>query len=617
MQGHHRQHGLLIRLAALAPALGLSCSPPALADPDRPVPPTVHDLAWGEVLFDFYQDDYVPAITRLLAARERGELIEHADEAELVLGGLYLDYGLHRQAAVIFERLLDERASPPVRDQAWFFLARIRYARGDAEGAALALGEIGDALPARLDPERYDLQARVLLARGQSEDAARLLARAELPGGWRYFGQFNLGVALIRSGAPGEGEAWLERVGAARVAGPELTTLRDRANLALGYERLLAGNAAGARAALDRVSLDGPYTTRALLAAGWAEAGQEDYRRALTPWLALGDFDRLDVAVQESLLAVPYAYDRLGASLQAVEHYQRAVDAYEAEVLRIDAARRQIEAGGMTAAVLREDGGSAADTGATIGRYLEDLLAEERFLVVVEELRATGRLRRLLEARADSIEAFGDMLDAQRRRYAGRRPEALAATDEKKLDGLRARHEAQTAALASIRANADVMALTDPRERRLAARLAAVREAADGPGGDAAAAARARFLSGVLYWQVHADFPARLRRAQKTAAATGRTLADAEQRLAAVRAAARDEPDEYRNFDQRIAAAAGRLETLRRRTRAVILAQSRFLEDLAVAELLARRERVTEYLGQARFALAASYDRAAVAEAGP
>jgi hypothetical protein len=617
MHGDHRQHGWRIRLAALAPMLALLWSGPVFAEPDRPVPRTVHDLAWGEVLFDFYQDDYVPAITRLLAARERGELIEHADEAELVLGGLYLDYGLHRQAAVIFERLLEERASPPVRDQAWFFLARIRYGRGDADGAARALNQIGDGLPARLDPERHDLHARVLLAQGQSGEAARLLARADLPGGWRYFGQFNLGVALIRSGQPGDGEAWLDRLGGARVAGPELTTLRDRANLALGYERLLAGNAAGARAALDRVSLDGPYTTRALLAAGWAEAGQEDYRRALTPWLALGGFDRLDVAVQESLLAVPYAYDRLGARLQAVEHYQRAVDAYEAEVLRIDAARRRIEAGGLTAAVLGDDGGPAAGPGDALGRYLEDLLAEERFLVVVEELRATGRLRRLLAARAGSIEAFADMLDAQRRRYAERRPRALAATDENRLERLRARHDAQTAALASIRANADVMALTDGRERRLAQRLASVREAAGGPGGDAVAAARARFLSGVLYWQVHAEFPARLRRAEKTAAATGRALAQAEQRLVGVRAAARSEPADYRNFDQRIAAAAGRLETLRRRTRAVILAQSQFLEDLAVAELLARRERVTEYLGQARFALAASYDRAAVVEAGP
>jgi len=53
---------------------------------------------------------------------------------------------------------------------------------------------------------------------------------------------------------------------------------------------------------------------------------------------------------------------------------------------------------------------------------------------------------------------------------------------------------------------------------------------------------------------------------------------------------------------------------LRGRTGTVMLAQSEYLGDLAVTELMARHERVADYLGQARFALAASYDRAAVAE---
>ena len=98
----------------------------AESDPDRPVPQTAQDLAWGEVLFGFFQDRHVHAITRLLVARDRSELVEHEEEAELVLGGLYLGYGMHRQASVIFERLLERHGDPAVRDQAWYFLAQIR-----------------------------------------------------------------------------------------------------------------------------------------------------------------------------------------------------------------------------------------------------------------------------------------------------------------------------------------------------------------------------------------------------------------------------------------------------------------------------------------------------------
>ena len=40
------------------------------------------------------------------------------------------------------------------------------------------------------------------------------------------------------------------------------------------------------------------------------------------------------------------------------------------------------------------------------------------------------------------------------------------------------------------------------------------------------------------------------------------------------------------------------------------------LEQLAIGELQARHDRVSAYLAQARFALAASYDRATLAEVG-
>jgi hypothetical protein len=60
-----------------------------------------------------------------------------------------------------------------------------------------------------------------------------------------------------------------------------------------------------------------------------------------------------------------------------------------------------------------------------------------------------------------------------------------------------------------------------------------------------------------------------------------------------------------------------RLGALRERVNRATQRQAAQLENLAVEELTARQRRVTAYLGQARYALAASYDRAALAEATP
>ena len=72
-------------VAAAALALPALDAAGARADDDGVV---VQDLAYGEVLFEFFQEDYFAALTRLLAAQKRGELEHHGPEAELMLGGI-------------------------------------------------------------------------------------------------------------------------------------------------------------------------------------------------------------------------------------------------------------------------------------------------------------------------------------------------------------------------------------------------------------------------------------------------------------------------------------------------------------------------------------------------
>ena len=75
----------------------------------------------------------------LMVSQHFDRVARHADEAEVLRGGMLLSYGMHREAGEIFARLIDKGAPPPVRDRAWFYLAKIRYQRGylaEAEGRA-------------------------------------------------------------------------------------------------------------------------------------------------------------------------------------------------------------------------------------------------------------------------------------------------------------------------------------------------------------------------------------------------------------------------------------------------------------------------------------------------
>ncbi|MBT8099772.1 MAG: tetratricopeptide repeat protein, partial [Gammaproteobacteria bacterium] len=261
--------------------LALAQAAPALAANDDLEPIVIEDPQYGEVLFYFYQEDYFPAIVRLLAAQQQAQLNDHAEQAELLLGGLYLSYGHHLEAADIFQRMLANSVAPEVRDRTWFFLAKIWQQRGYFDKAQVALDNLSDRLPDNLRREAQMLRAQILIDSGRYGEAVALLARWKGRTEWASYAKFNLGVALVRQGNVDAAADILDDLGNLDPYNEELTSLRDKANLALGYSLLQDGQPRAAKPPLQRVRLEGPFSNKALLGVGWADAEEENYQRAL------------------------------------------------------------------------------------------------------------------------------------------------------------------------------------------------------------------------------------------------------------------------------------------------------------------------------------------------
>ena len=329
----------LVGAAALASLGGIA------AAADEPPQHVVLDPHYGDSLFHFYQAQYFEAITGLMVSQHFHRVAQHADEAEVLRGGMLLSYGLHREAGDVFAQLIDKGAKPAVRDRAWFYLAKIRYQRGLPAEAGDAVGRIGDQLPPELQEERGLLQANILLAQANYAGAARLLAAMTTSQGAGRYARYNLGVALIRGGSPAEGSALLDELGRAGAPDEELRSLRDRANVALGFAALQAKRPEQARVALERVRLNGMHSNKALLGFGWAAAELKNNRQALLPWTELAGRDASDSAVLEARIAVPYAYAELGAVGQALERYNDAIAAFERENRQLDESIAAIRGG--------------------------------------------------------------------------------------------------------------------------------------------------------------------------------------------------------------------------------------------------------------------------------
>ncbi len=589
-------------------------------------PVVVEDAHFGEVLFYFYQEDYFPAIVRLLAATKKTRLENHLDESELLLGGLYLSYGHHLKAAEIFERLLAGNVADEVRDRTWFFLAKIWHQRGYLGEAQQALNRIEAEMPEPFEAERHMLQAQLYIDNAQYDEAIALLGRWRGRDAWSDYAKFNLGVAMVRSGRVSDAADILEKLGRLDPANEELSSLRDRANLALGYAYLQGGEPRAAKAPLQRVRLNGPFSNKALLGVGWADAETENFRKALVPWMELRGRDLLDPAVQEAMLAVPYAMAKLESISQAADYYLNAVEAFYEEAGRIDEAIHRLENGKLLVEFLAQD--PLLSTGwywkleslpnAPESRFLYRLMATHRFQEGLKNYRDLTFLWKNLDKWERSIGVYRAMLETRKRAYDERLPRAKRNLEDADVSALIARKNDLDARLKFIEQRGDSLALATRHEFDLWHEIVAIEKnpalSAQIPEAEEVRH-KVRLLKGALQWNLDKAFRARAFEIRRKLKQTGEALVDTTRLRRQVDESMRDEPLLFADFNRRVESIYPSINDLKARVESAMERQRAFMLGVAIDELRAQRKRLDTYTVQARFALAAIYDLAATSTA--
>ncbi|MBT8117415.1 MAG: hypothetical protein KJO66_06245, partial [Gammaproteobacteria bacterium] len=592
------------------------------------LPSSAQDLQYGEVLYHYYQDDWFNSIVRTHIAQTQETLVNHGEEAELLLGGLDLNYGLRNAADGIFQRLLTEESTDQVtRNRAWYYLAKISYQRGDAARALRAIGQVQGDMTRGTRMESAHLASLVLLQMGAYDEAIEVLTEVKDRKVWSPYLAYNLGVAQIRSARQADGFDYLDNIGEISASTDEYRLLRDKANLALGYSLLKEGEAEASRDALNRVRLQGPLSSKALLGAGWADAESEAFGRALVPWLELSKRDPTDPAVQEALLAVPYAMTKMNLQGRAVKRYNDAIGTLFSEQDHIDESIAAIRSGELLEVLQKQDLRSGTgwlqelsfDTDNPVLRYQVTLMAAHDFQEAVKNYRDLLKLRNNLRNWSEAIEAYDDMLEAREQRFTGNQPAAEAALKAGKHGPLLHRLKLLNERLAHIEKYNNPVWLANREETRQWQRLQDIKSAVSVLPDNARRKElyeRQARLEGILYWRLNSEYRPRLWNARRELAEVSALLDQTQGNLDSLRVASQSAPAGFTGFDRRIVTNKARIRELLARTEATHLAQGRLIEQIAVRELEAQKDRLDTYIVQARFALAQTYDSALVAGKG-
>jgi tetratricopeptide (TPR) repeat protein len=595
------------------------------------------DPYFGEALYYAYQDRYFEALQRLdteiaqhygVDERNLDSLIHHIDHAEFSVGDFELYYRMHLRAGRAIRAVLEADVDEQVRAKAAFRLARIHFQKGQADEAESVLANMAAPIPSQLREEVEFLRANVMMALGRPSDAVDILRRLQGSDEFNGFSDYNLGIALLEDGRTREAVLQLDRAGRVKAGDPETLAIRDKSNLVLGTLLFESSDFSRAQQLLERVRLEGPFSNQALLRSGWADASGEKFDRALVPWSILAERDATDSAVQEAMLALPYAYSKLAVHGRAAVLYERAVTAFGSELVRLDSSLDSIDKGAFLEALVREEIRRDKDWVVRLRNlpdapetfYLLSLMASHDFQTALQNYLDLADLKRNLITWEGSLDAFQDLIGLRREYYEPRLPGL--DRDFRKLDAqMRLRLEQRkhvTERLEKMLISPAPKLLVTSDEARSKARLEELERRLGEPTAspaDTALRARIARLGGVLTWSLETNYHERLTQAHdhlRQLHADVETLTTRYDSFVRARQAATHSYVGYespiKSLRRRVRSALARLDDLQER-------QGRMLEAVAIRELKLRRVRLAAYQNQARFAFADSYDRAIKAQA--
>ncbi len=283
---------------------------------------------------------------------------------------------------------------------------------------------------------------------------------------------------------------------------------------------------------------------------------------------------------------MPYAYNQLGASGQAAEYYNSAIESFDAELKRIDDSIEQIRSGNLLDRLLDDD---KKDTltwywqlktlpDAPESRYLYQLLASNEFQEGLKNYRELNFMSRNLDDWREDVAAFDDMLDTRQQAYNERVPKAdavMAATD---LDALTQKRVDFESRINEIEKSNDVAALGTPEEQQTWARLKRIEDyLALHPDDPDLAEMRdkLRLMKGVMYWRLSESFKARLWNERRSVKELEASLMETQKRAVLVKQARAGVPSNTGDFAGRVAAMRARMDQLQQRLADVSEQQNR------------------------------------------
>lgn len=443
---------------------------------------------------------------------------------------------------------------------------------------------------------------------------------------WTAYARYNWVLALIESYTPSH---QIQQVVAETLHymgdDGEFRQLRQRLLLVASIEALEANNARLAEQYLAQITQDSPYAAAALLQYSWTSLAQQQWTQALHSLRALQQqHHEFHPAVMESYLLVPYALEQMRAKGQAVRAYEQVERRLLSMREQIQHARQHISTGAWLQPWLLEVSHqttwgwkqapvSVAEEG-DITRLLHGLIEQNSVELALQSLLDLRHAQQQVQQHLHDIPLWQANIER-------RQQHARDVQGERTMQHLQRRFEESSALVAQRHADLqqqarEAFAYTTAEElqalqlQQTILRRIQVLQQRGHLQGDALRDYQERWrrLRGTQLWHNNAELPERRWQAVQALQQMQQAMAQTQQQRQHTEIVLRWMQGDWQNLSQRLSEQQQFGVELVQRLSLLQQRQQNALQQRADQHLQELDQRLLDYLGQTRLAIARLYD---------
>lgn len=585
----------------------------------------VRDLDYGVSLYHFYQNKYLSAITDILIAEHYQRIDPEHKNPQLLLGGLYLSYDLHNKSSEIFENLLHDKSlaiAADIKDRAWFLLGKNHYRNGFIKKAEQSLIKVKGSLQLDDEEQRLYLLNTIYLREKDIVAAENILTKFPENSTWKYYSQFNTASYLIQTADKvQQGHKLFSSLSSITPQTSEQSLLVDKANLALAYVALKDKKSQVSIERFNKIRLESAETNKALLGIGWARYREKQYKEAIIPWMNLASsYAESDLSVQEALISIPYAFEKMQENEQALYQYGLAIESYKFQLSEIQQLEKLIKS---VKYIKQLNPGSLGDESIPVKqivdrldplilRYLLSLITSQEYQSSVQSYQQLIHMRYLLKRWQNSMPALHMILAEKRKTYKNKLSRTL---NDKSLDRvlvLVKRRDKLVEFVKSIELEEKAFKLASASELEQMALLKVTSDKINKLKSSSEDLSEQRFkqriLNGVLAWEIETDYPVRVWHVKKSLRELNLAVKKMNTSIASLKASYISAPQQFLQFDDRINNKNNKIKQLAYKINEALKEQQYSIRAMTLDALKIHRNQIKLYHDRALYAKARLYD---------